>query len=98
MTNDEQIAAQVAEAVKERPLDVTGQPGGPSPEEQALVDDEQRVIMAQQAEARRPQELEEARARQDRMQSAMERQAEMKSVLTLLRNLDDRLRVLEDKK
>lgn len=93
-----EIEISADEAPKPVVIDVTGQEGGPSPEEQALVDAEQKSLMAQRAEERKPQELEEARARNDKLQAALERQSEMRSVLALLKNIDDRLRVVENKK
>lgn len=87
-------------AKKPKPIeiyDVAGQLNGPSPEEQALVDQEQRDLMELRRKEREPIEQEERRERDKRIQLALERQAEMRSILTLLKNMDERLTKLEAK-
>lgn len=76
-------------------VDVAGQPGGPSLEEQARVDAEQRDLLARMAAERAPAEADEARARNDRIQAAMEAMALRRSLAARFDELEKRVKALE---
>lgn len=78
-------------------LDVAGQPGGPSPEEQAAVDAEQLALIEQIKADRAPAEAEEARLRDEKLQRAIEAQSERQSMAERLKLVEARLTVLEAK-
>jgi len=75
-------------------VDVAGQPGGPSPDIQALVDQEQAELIARIKAAREPLEAASRAELQARLEAA---NAERRSLIELVRSLDARLKALEAK-
>lgn len=78
-------------------IDVTGQPGGPSPEEQAAVDAQQRALVDKILAERAPGEAEQRRILDEKLQKAIEAASERQSFAERLKLVEARLTVLEAK-
>jgi hypothetical protein len=75
-------------------LDVAGQPGGPSPDIQALVDQEQADLIARIKAERDPLE---AASRAELMSRIEKAKADRIELIELVRSLDARLKIVEAK-
>lgn len=75
-------------------VDVAGQPGGPSPEEQAIVDEEQAQFIARYKAEMAPIEEEARRKLQEKLDAAI---AERTSLVEMVRSHEARLKIIEAK-
>lgn len=75
-------------------VDVAGQVGGPSPEEQAIVDEEQAQFIARYKAEMVPIEEEARRKLQEKLDAAI---AERTSLIEMVRSHEARLKILEAK-
>jgi hypothetical protein len=84
----------MADEPEEIVFDVANQPGGPSPEEQAIVDEEQRRFIERYKAELAPIEEEARRKLQEKLDAAI---AERTSLIEMVRSHEARLKVLEGK-
>jgi hypothetical protein len=78
-------------------IDVTGQVGGPSPEEQARVDAEQAELVSTIRAKHAEEERERRKVLDERIQRAMEAAAERSSLLERMKLLEARVTMLESR-
>lgn len=76
-------------------VDVAGQPGGPSLDEQAAVDGEQRKLIEQIKADRAPAEIAARQALNAKIEAAIAADAERRSLIERLKLLEDRVALLE---
>lgn len=83
------------EIVETPATDVAGQVGGPSPDIQKTVDDEQRQLIARIRAARAPLEEEETRIRDEARDRELRARAERRELIEMVKNLRERVEALE---
>ncbi len=92
--NQKQDKIKVMADEEEVQVDIAGQPGGPSLETQALVDEEQRRLIERIKAERAPAEAEAARLLNEKIERAIAAQAERKSFEERLKLLEARVLIL----
>lgn len=95
MIDDDEIVEVGKQVIADLPPDVTGQPGGPSPEEQALVDQEQAELVARLRAEQAPILEAEQNARDERYARAMAAANARKDLESMVRALAVRVEALE---
>ncbi len=78
-------------------LDSAGQPGGPSPEEQARVDAEQIALIERIKAERAPDEAADRARMEAKIEAALAAQSERRSLVARLELLEARVTVMEAK-
>jgi hypothetical protein len=78
-------------------VDVAGQIGGPSPEEQARVDAEQKALIDQINAEREPAEMAERQAMNAKIERAIAADAARRSLIERVKLLEARVAALENR-